>query len=107
MRYALLLVGLMLLLAGCGGGGAASSTAAGSSSGGSTGAGKTGVAVDVTVKRTAAKGEALSLATADDVQEALIDFLDPTTLEKIRPTTVVARTAPSVDVVIDVPVGTG
>jgi len=109
MRYALLLCILTLLLGGCGGGGAASSAAGGSSggsSGGSTAIGKTGVALDVTVKRTAARGEALNLATADDVQEVLIDFLDPTTLEKIRPTTVVARTAPTVDVVIDVPVGT-
>ncbi len=106
MRYFLMLV-LAILLTGCGGGGSASSGGASTGGGATTGGGavnnRTGVALEVTVKRTPAKD--VRLATADDVQEALIDFLDPSTLEKIRPTTIVARTAPSVDVTIDVPVG--
>ncbi len=46
------------------------------------------------------------MATADDIQEALIDFLDPVTLQPVVPTTTVQKTAPTVDVVITVPVGT-
>lgn len=109
MRYARLamLLTLALLLVSCGGGGAASSGGGSPVSGPggtSTVAGKTGVALDISVKRTASKD--VRLATNEDVQEVLIDFLDPTTLRQVVNTTIVRRTAPTVDVTIDVPVGT-
>ncbi len=111
MRLMLMLLAV-LALAGCGGGGAASSGGTASTSGGTTSSipttsvpGKTGVALDVSVKRVSARAD-IRAATAEDVQEILIDFLDRDTLKPIVETTVVKRSAPSVDVTIDVPVGT-
>ncbi len=110
----LILALFCFLVAACGGGGAASggSSTSGSAASGGVGSvpttfapGKTGVALDISVKRTPAR-EDVRLATAADVQEVLIDFLDPTTLQPAVNTTIVKRSAAAVDVVIDVPVGT-
>jgi len=111
---ALLLALLCYLVTGCGGGGASSggSSVGGAVNGGAGSgpntfvAGKTGVALDISVKRTPAREEDVRLATAADVQEVLIDFLDPSTLQPAVNTTIVKRSAAAVDVVIDVPVGT-
>jgi len=119
MRFDLvrrLLVGVLLCLSmtGCGGGGAASSGGGGSSVGGGSTVssipttsvpGKTGVALDVSIKRVSAR-EDVRAATAEEIQEILIDFLNRDTLQPVVNTTIVRRNAPSVDVTIDVPVGT-